>query len=185
MNATDSTTRGSVPERQPSGWVIFAGVALLIVGPLDALYGLAAILNNQIVIVGGNGVIVADITTWGWVHLILGSLVALAGLGLFAGMSSARWAAVFFVAVNAVSQIVWFPAAPTLGDADDSARRDHHLPVDGGLGGLDRKLPLGPARETRREALVPRPVRRHSRCRRKGGPPWCTTTDDGPDHKEM
>jgi hypothetical protein len=85
MNATDSTTRGSVPERQPSGWVIFAGVALLIVGPLDALYGLAAILNNQIVIVGGNGVIVADITTWGWVHLILGSLVALAGLGLFAG----------------------------------------------------------------------------------------------------
>ncbi|MGB7589195.1 MAG: hypothetical protein WBM00_10860, partial [Solirubrobacterales bacterium] len=50
--------------------------------------------------------------TWGWVHLILGSIVALTGLGLFAGMSSARWAAVFFVSVNAVAQIVWFPAAP-------------------------------------------------------------------------
>ncbi|HEX8753606.1 MAG TPA: hypothetical protein VF731_09345 [Solirubrobacterales bacterium] len=103
---------GRVTERQPTGWTVFAGVALLIVGSLDALYGLAAVLNNEIVIVGGQGVIVADITTWGWVHLILGSIVALTGIGLFAAASAARWAAVFFVAVNAVAQIVWFPAAP-------------------------------------------------------------------------
>jgi hypothetical protein len=38
--------------------------------------------------------------------------VALTGLGLFAGSSGARLAAVFFVSVNAVAQIVWFPAAP-------------------------------------------------------------------------
>jgi hypothetical protein len=99
-------------ERQPSGWTVFAGVLLLIVGSLDALYGLAAILNNEVVIVGGQGVIIADITTWGWIHLILGSLVAATGLGLFAGAQAARLAAVFFVAVNAVAQIVWFPAAP-------------------------------------------------------------------------
>jgi hypothetical protein len=102
----------SVTERQPTGWAIFAGVVLLIVGSLDALWGLAAILNDEIVIVGGQVAIVADITTWGWVHLVLGSLIALTGLGLFAGSSGARWAAVFFVAVNAVAQIVWFPAAP-------------------------------------------------------------------------
>ncbi|MGD9734489.1 MAG: hypothetical protein AB7V58_02590 [Solirubrobacterales bacterium] len=99
-------------ERQPTGWTVFAGVVLLIVGSLDALYGLAAILNNEVVIVGGNGVIIADITTWGWVHLILGSIVALTGLGLFAGNPSARWAAVFFITINAIAQIVWFPAAP-------------------------------------------------------------------------
>ena len=63
-------------------------------------------------IVGGQGAILADITTWGWVHLILGSAMALTGLGLFAGSSGARWAAVFFVTVNAIAQIVWFPAAP-------------------------------------------------------------------------
>ncbi len=102
----------SVPERQPSGWAIFAGVVLFIVGSLDALWGLAAVLNNQIIVVGGHGAIVANITTWGWVHLILGSLMALTGLGLFVGSSAARWAAVFFVAVNAITQIVWFPAAP-------------------------------------------------------------------------
>lgn len=101
-----------VEERQPTGWTVFAGVLLLIVGSLDALYGLAAILNNEVVIVGGQGVIIANITTWGWIHFILGSLVAITGLGLFAGTDWARIAAVFFVAVNAVAQIVWFPAAP-------------------------------------------------------------------------
>jgi hypothetical protein len=73
---------------------------------------LQAILNTDSGIVGGHGAILADIKTWGWVHLILGSIMALTGLGLFAGSSGARWAAVFFVTVNAVLQIVWFPAAP-------------------------------------------------------------------------
>ena len=85
---------------------------MFIVGSLDALWGLAAVLNNDVVVVGGHGAIVADITTWGWVHLILGSLVALTGLGLFAGSPAARWPAIFFVTVNAITQIVWFPAAP-------------------------------------------------------------------------
>ncbi len=85
---------------------------LFIVGSLDALWGLAAILNDDIVIVGGQGALVADITLWGWVHLLLGSAMALTGLGLFAGSSAARSLAVIFVAVNAIAQLVWFPAAP-------------------------------------------------------------------------
>jgi hypothetical protein len=99
-----------VESRQPTGWTVFAGAVMLIVGSLDALYGLAGILNDEVVIVGGQGVLIADVTTWGWIHLILGSIVAATGLGLFA--ESARWAAIFFVSVNAVAQIVWFPAAP-------------------------------------------------------------------------
>ena len=95
-----------------SGWAAFAGVMMFIVGSLDALWGLGGILNDDVVVVGGHGAIVADITTWGWVHLILGSLIALTGLGLLTGNSAARWAGVSFVSVNAISQIVWFPAAP-------------------------------------------------------------------------
>jgi hypothetical protein len=104
--------RRSIEERQPTGWTVFVGIILFIVGSLDALWGLAALLNNDIVIVGGHGAIIANITTWGWIHLILGSVMALTGLGLFAGSSGARWFAVFFVTVNTITQIVWFPAAP-------------------------------------------------------------------------
>jgi hypothetical protein len=103
-----------VQERQPTGWTVFAGMVLVIVGFLDALWGLAAILNDQVVFVGnaGQGVLVADVTTWGWVHLILGSVMALTGMALFAGNATARWVAVLFVTVNAISQIVFFPLAP-------------------------------------------------------------------------
>lgn len=95
-----------------SGWIAFAGVMMFILGSLDALWGLAAIVNDEIVVVGGRGALIFDITTWGWVHLILGSVVALTGLGLMTGNAAARVAGIFFVAVNAIAQIVWFPAAP-------------------------------------------------------------------------
>lgn len=95
-----------------SGWIAFAGVMMLILGSLDALWGLAAILNDEVVVVGGRGALIFDITTWGWVHLLLGSAVAVTGLGLITGNAAARVAGIFFVAVNAVAQIVWFPAAP-------------------------------------------------------------------------
>jgi hypothetical protein len=85
---------------------------MVILGSLDAFWGLAAILNDEIVVVGGQGALIFDITTWGWIHLILGSLVALTGVGLISGNTAARVAGIFFVAVNAVAQIVWFPAAP-------------------------------------------------------------------------
>jgi hypothetical protein len=85
---------------------------MLILGSLDALWGLAAIVNDEIVVVGGQGALIFDITTWGWIHLILGSTVALTGLGLITGNAAARVAGIFLVAVNAVAQIVWFPAAP-------------------------------------------------------------------------
>jgi hypothetical protein len=85
---------------------------MIILGTLDAFWGLAAILNNEIVVVGGRGAIIFDITAWGWIHLILGVVVALTGFGLLSGNAAARVAGIFFVAVNAVAQIVWFPAAP-------------------------------------------------------------------------
>ena len=105
------------PSRPPagaenSGWIAFAGVMMVILGSLNALWGLAAILNDEIVVVGGHGALIFDITTWGWIHLILGLAVAATGLGLITGNAAARMAGIFFVAVNAIAQIVWFPAAP-------------------------------------------------------------------------
>jgi hypothetical protein len=106
--------RGSRPAAggEFSGWIAFAGMLMLILGSLDALWGFAALLNNEIVVVGGRGALILDITTWGWIHLILGLLVALIGLGLITGNSAARVGGIFVVALFAVAQIVWFPAAP-------------------------------------------------------------------------
>jgi len=115
MSSSDSFADAPARSRdreQARGWAVFAGVMLLIIGGLDALYGLAAILNNEVVIVGGHGVIVADITTWGWITLILGIVLLLTGIGLLMQSGVARWTAVFLIAVGAILQLPWFPAAP-------------------------------------------------------------------------
>jgi hypothetical protein len=58
---------------------------MVILGSLDAIWGLAAILNDEVVVVGGHGALIFDITTWGWFQLILGTIVGLTGLGLIVG----------------------------------------------------------------------------------------------------
>ncbi|HEX2392125.1 MAG TPA: hypothetical protein VHI77_04325 [Solirubrobacterales bacterium] len=95
-----------------SGWIAFAGVMMVILGSLDVLWGLAAILNDEVVVVGGHGALIFDLTTWGWVQLIVGALVGLTGLGLLVGNEMARVLGISLLAINAVLQVVWFPAAP-------------------------------------------------------------------------
>jgi hypothetical protein len=97
---------------QRSTWIAFAGVMMLIIGFLDVIWGLAAIVNDEIVVVGGHGALIFDLTAWGWIQLILGALIAVTGLGLLTGNTAARWAGVFLIGLNAVLQVVWFPAAP-------------------------------------------------------------------------
>jgi hypothetical protein len=85
---------------------------MVILGSLDALWGLAAILNNEVVVVGGHGALIFDLTAWGWVQLILGALVGLTGIGLIVGNAVARVLGISLLAINAILQIVWFSAAP-------------------------------------------------------------------------
>lgn len=95
-----------------SNWIAFAGVMMLVLGFLDIIWGIAAIANDEVVVVGGRGVMILDITTWGWVELILGIVIALTGLGLLAGNAAARWVGIGLLGLNAIVQVIWFSAAP-------------------------------------------------------------------------
>jgi len=92
--------------------VIFAGSIMVIVGFLNFFYGLAAIVNDDVVVVGGHGAIIADLTAWGWVTLILAVVLVLTGFGLFTGAEWARVVGVLIVSLNAIEQVWIFPAAP-------------------------------------------------------------------------
>jgi hypothetical protein len=98
--------------REPTGWVIFAGVMMILIGFLNFFYGLAAVVNDDVVVVGGQGAIIADLTTWGWVTILLAIILVLTGFGLLTGAEWARWAGVFIVGLNAIAQVWIFPAAP-------------------------------------------------------------------------
>jgi len=105
---TDTRRAGAV-----AGWVLFAGALIFIVGVLDIIQGLVAIFKKEVYAVGESGLILTtNYSTWGWMLLIWGIVMALAALSLFAGGGFGRWFAIIVVAVNMIGQFAWFPAYP-------------------------------------------------------------------------
>jgi hypothetical protein len=114
----DRQAAGAVGERYVDddagyGWVVFAGVLLLVVGSLNCIYGIAAIDDSKF-FVNGSKYVFSDLNTWGWIVLALGVAQLLVGFGIFAKNQFARWVGVGVLAMNAVAQMLFLPGAPFL-----------------------------------------------------------------------
>jgi hypothetical protein len=94
------------------GLVLFAGIMMVMIGTFQVFEGLAAILADNYYVVTPEYAYSFDVTAWGWIHLVLGCLVAIAGFFVFSGQTWARVVGVIFVAVNAISQFVFLPYHP-------------------------------------------------------------------------
>ena len=91
--------------RSMAGWIGFAGILLVIVGAIDFFQGLIALFEDEYFVVTGSGFLVVDLTAWGWIMLIWGVLLVLAGLGLVAGQAWARWFAIVVVSLNFIAEL--------------------------------------------------------------------------------
>jgi hypothetical protein len=111
----EGSTRTSGNE-QPSGWVgwiMFASFMMLLLGSFHAIQGLVALFDDQKLLVTDRDLIVsADYTTWGWVHLIGGIILALAGFSLFTGWLLARIVGVIVAAASAITNVAFLSAYP-------------------------------------------------------------------------
>ena len=95
------------------GWVIFAGIMMVMLGTFQAIEGLVALFKDTYFLVPRNGLVVSvSYTTWGWVHLLLGILVAVAGLGLMVGQMWARIVGILLALASAVVNIAFLAAYP-------------------------------------------------------------------------
>ncbi|HSO98692.1 MAG TPA: hypothetical protein VLP43_07050 [Solirubrobacteraceae bacterium] len=102
---------GAYEEERGYGWVVFAGVLLLMVGTLNFIEGLAAIGNARF-FVGNQHYIVGDLNTWGWIVLCIGVIEWAVGLGVFAKNQFSRWTGVVILSANAIAQLMMIPAYP-------------------------------------------------------------------------
>jgi hypothetical protein len=94
-----------------TGWIAFAGWMMIIIAMLDFFEGLIAIIRSEYYVLGPNQIIVFDTTTWGWITLLWSIVIGLAGLGLLAGSSWARWLAIVVASVNFITQLGFFGSA--------------------------------------------------------------------------
>jgi hypothetical protein len=88
-----------------AGWIAFAAILMLILAGIDVIQGLIALLEDEYYVVSRSGFLAVDLTAWGWVLLIWGLLLALAGLGLLAAKGWARWLTIILVSLNIFAQL--------------------------------------------------------------------------------
>jgi len=96
-----------------TGWIAFASMMMVMLGSFHAFQGFIALLDDDYYLVPKSGLAIhVDYTTWGWVHLVLGSIIALAGFALLAGRMWARIVAVLAALVSAVVNVAFMAAFP-------------------------------------------------------------------------
>lgn len=94
------------------GITVFAAMMLIMIGIFQAIAGLVALFNNQIYVTRGEWVFQFDVTAWGWVHLLLGVIIVLAGIALFSGATWARTVGVLVALISAILNFAWLPTYP-------------------------------------------------------------------------
>ena len=110
------TDERTVESQADSGWamagVAFAATMLLIIGAFQVIAGLAAILDDEYFVRVRGYAFHLDITSWGWIHLVIGLALIVTGVGLF---SRAVWAgvvALFVVVLSAIDNFFFIPYQP-------------------------------------------------------------------------
>lgn len=94
------------------GWIAFAGVMMIMIGTFNVIDGLAALFKDEVFVNTGSGLLVFDLTAWGWIHLLFGLAQAGVGLALLYGQTWARVVSIGLVAFNAVAQLAFLSAYP-------------------------------------------------------------------------
>lgn len=109
--ATSSYDRPGGGEESGAGWVMFAGIMLLIVGVLNVIYGIAAVGDSKF-FVHETQYILSGLNTWGWVTIILGALEILAAFSIWSGGGFGRWFGIFVASLSAIGALLSMPAYP-------------------------------------------------------------------------
>ena len=107
--------RPATPWSVWTGWIFFAAALLFLAGLLHLMEGFVALFDDGYYAVGADGLALdVDYTVWGVVHLLVGALACLIGIGLLAGNMVARGAAVFLAGFSALANLVFLAACPGL-----------------------------------------------------------------------
>jgi hypothetical protein len=108
--------RSASRAREASGWavgfILFAGLMMIMAGIFQAFAGLVALFENEFYAATRNYLFQFDATTWGWIHLLVGLVVALAGLAVLGGRTWGRVVGITLAVVSALANFAFIPYYP-------------------------------------------------------------------------
>jgi hypothetical protein len=94
------------------GFVSFAAIIMVLTGGLQALAGLIAIFSDEVYATTPDYLFKFDTTTWGWIHLLLGAVIFLAGFGVMIGQTWARVVGITLAVLGAIVSFLFVPYHP-------------------------------------------------------------------------
>ena len=113
--STDATSR-SASSASTSPWAaglaLFAGIAMIISGVWHVLSGLSALFNDKVYVTTPEYIYAFDLTTWGWVQLLLGVVVAGAGVAVVQGRTWGHIVAIMLVGLSLIANFLFLPHYP-------------------------------------------------------------------------
>jgi Na+/pantothenate symporter len=89
--------------------IMFAGVILGGVGVIQVIQGIAAVAKDTIFVSGVDYAYRFDITTWGWIHIVLGVIACAVSIGILTGR---RWGILGGIGIAIVSAVLSFLFLP-------------------------------------------------------------------------
>ncbi|MFD6419013.1 hypothetical protein [Streptomyces sp. NPDC060194] len=112
--APDPATGRSGYEDSPwaTGGAMFAGALLILEGVLGVLNGIVGIAKDDVYANIGDYTFEFNLTTWGWIHLVIGVLLILTGVGIVKGNAAARGVGVGLAMLAVVANFLWLPYQP-------------------------------------------------------------------------
>ena len=87
----------------------YAGMFLALSGGLSIVQGVIAQVNGTYFTVARESIFASDPETWGWVQLVSGAVILVAGIAVLRRAPWARPVAVTVAALSIASQILYFP----------------------------------------------------------------------------
>ena len=88
-----------------AGRVVFAAVMLLLAGTLNIIYGFGAI-DGANYFVNDTRFVFTDLSTMGWVLVILGAIQLIAGFSLMSGRAFGRFIGIFAGSLGAIGALL-------------------------------------------------------------------------------
>jgi hypothetical protein len=100
----DDTMRGG-------GWVAFAGIMILIAAVLNVIWGIAAI-DKASFFIEDERFIISNLSTWGWIIVVIGVLQLFAAFSIFSGGGYGRWIGIISASLGAIGALLSIPGYP-------------------------------------------------------------------------
>ena len=87
----------------------YAGIFMVVSGGINILQGVIALANGSYFTIARESIFTSDPETWGWVQLVSGALIVVAGIAVLRRAPWARPVAITLAALSMASQVFFFP----------------------------------------------------------------------------